>query len=126
MISGRQEIIILVVDDDSSMSQAIERLLAAAGWRARSFASAEELLMSGMAAGATLLIVDLQLPGMTGLELIARLAAGGPVPPVIIITAQDRPGTRELVRKSGAAACLTKPFAGQDLIQAVRRHLPAA
>lgn len=124
MTQGGHEII--VVDDDVSMSQAIERLLAAAGWRVRSFASAEELLASGASAGAAVLIFDIQLPGMSGLALHRHLAAGGPVPPVIFITAQDRPNTRDIARQSGAAAYFTKPFAGRELIQAIHQHLPAA
>ncbi|HEY5952953.1 MAG TPA: response regulator [Terrimicrobiaceae bacterium] len=124
MTLGGQEII--VVDDDMSMSQAIERLLVAAGWRVRSFASAEELLASGASADAAVLIFDIQLPGMSGLELQRHLAAGGTVTPVIFITAQDRPNTRDRARQSGAAAYFTKPFAGRELIQAIRQHLPAA
>lgn len=117
---------IIIVDDDPSMSQAIERLLAAVGWRARSFCSAEELLASGASAGAVVLILDIQLPGMSGLELHRQLAAAGAVPPVIFITAQDRPDSRELARQSGATAWFTKPFAGSELIEAIRQHLPAA
>ena len=98
MTLGGQEII--VVDDDMSMSQAIERLLVAAGWRVRSFASAEELLASGASADAAVLILDIQLPGMSGLELHRHLAAGGTVTPVIFITAQDRPNTRDRARQS--------------------------
>ncbi|MES2467459.1 MAG: response regulator [Verrucomicrobiota bacterium] len=124
MLSGGIEII--VVDDDASMSQAIGRLLSAVGWKSRSFASAEALLASGASAGATVLIFDIHLPGMSGLELHRQLTAGGPVAPVIFITAQDRAETRDLARQSGAAAYFTKPFAGRELIQAIRHHLPAA
>lgn len=124
MTSGGSEII--VVDDDMSMSQAIERLLAAAGLQARFFASAEELLASGAAAGAAILISDIQLPGMSGLDLYRRLAAGGHAPPVIFITGQDRQNARNQAIESGAAAYFTKPFAGHELIRAIRQHLPAA
>jgi FixJ family two-component response regulator len=124
MTSGGSEII--VVDDDMSMSQAIERLLAAAGCKARTFASAEELLESGASAEAAVLILDIQLPGMSGLDLCRHLVAAGDVPPVIFITGQDRPGTRDQALRSGAVAYFTKPFAGQELIRAIRQHLPAA
>ncbi len=117
---------IIVVDDDTSMSQAIERLLAAAGWKSRSFASAEALLDSGAGRGAAVLILDIHLPGMSGLELYRRLSAAGNVPPAIFITARDRPDARDLVSGAGAAACFTKPFAGSDLIRAIRLRLPAA
>ena len=117
---------IIVVDDDVGMSQAIERLLATAGWRVRSFASGEDLLASRAFTGAAVLVIDLHLPGMSGLELYRQLAAGGLATPVIFMTAQDRPKTRELVRRAGAAGYFTKPFAGNELIDAIGRHLPAA
>lgn len=116
---------IIVVDDDMGMSQAIERLLAAAGWKVRSFGSAEALLASGAEFGAAVLILDLQLPGISGLTLFNLLTAKGHVPPVIFITAQDRPDTRNLARRCGAAGYFTKPFSGSELIQAVRELLPA-
>jgi FixJ family two-component response regulator len=114
---------IIVVDDDVSMSQAIERLLAAVGWKARTFPSAEALLESGMAASAAVLILDIQLPGMSGLELQRQLSAVGGAPPVIFMTGQDRPNTREQALQSGAAAYFTKPFVGNELIQVIRRYL---
>jgi FixJ family two-component response regulator len=121
MILGEGEII--VVDDDVSMSQAIERLLAAFGWKTRTFASAEELLESGASAGAAVLILDVHLPGMSGLELHRRLSAAGGAPPVVFITAQDRPNVREQALQSGAAAYFTKPFSGNELIQVILQHL---
>lgn len=117
---------IIVVDDDMSMSQAIERLLSAAGWKTRAFASAEELLASGVASTCAALIIDIQLPGLSGLDLVRQLAAAGTVPPFIFITGQDQPHTRDLVRQSGAAAYFTKPFAGGELIRALRQQLQAA
>jgi len=120
MVRGEE---IIVVDDDMSMSQAIERLLAAAGWQVRTFNSAEALLASGAAASAAVLILDLQLPGISGFEFHRQLAAAGAAPPVIFITAQDRPANRDLARQAGAAAYFTKPFAGSELIQAIRQQL---
>lgn len=117
---------IIVVDDDMSMSLAIERLLSAAGWSVRSYASAEALLVDGNFAGAAVLILDVQLPGISGLELHRQLLAEGGVPPVIFITALDRAETREQVQQAGASAIFIKPFDGSELIQEIRRHLPAA
>lgn len=116
---------IIIVDDDTSMSQAIERLLSAVGLRSRSFATAEEFLSSGAAVHAALLIFDIQLPGISGLELQRRLAAEGSVAPVIFITGQDRAFTRDQACLSGVAY-FVKPFAGAELIQAVRQHLVVA
>ncbi|WP_035611358.1 response regulator [Haloferula sp. BvORR071] len=118
--------VIIVVDDDTSMSQAIERLLAAAGLRSRCFGSAEELLESGASSGAAVLILDIQLPGMSGLDLFRQLSSTGHVLPAIFITGQDRPNIREQAQKSGAVAYFTKPFEGRELIEVIHRHLPAA
>lgn len=117
---------IIVVDDDMSMSQAVERLLAAAGWPSRSFASAEDFLASDAVARASVLILDIQLPGISGLELFRQLKAAGGAPPVIFITARDQPDIRDQAREAGAAACFIKPFDGNQLIQTIRHHLPAA
>jgi FixJ family two-component response regulator len=125
MLPGEHEII--VVEDDSSMSQAIERLLAAAGWRVRMFATAEALLESGASEGASVLVFDIKLPGMSGLELHRKLLARGPVPPVIFMTAQEDWATlRDLANRAGAAAYFTKPFGGTELLQAIREQIPAA
>jgi FixJ family two-component response regulator len=117
---------IVVVDDDTSMSQAIERLFDAVGLTCRSFASAEDLLDSGTCASAGVLILDIDLPGISGLELLRQLKASGNAPPVILITGQDRPNQREQALRCGATAYFTKPFAGSELIQAARSHLPHA
>ncbi|RYD31351.1 MAG: response regulator [Verrucomicrobiaceae bacterium] len=116
---------IIVVDDDVSMSLAIERLLSAAGWSVRSFVSAEALLEDGNFAGAAVLILDIQLPGISGLELHRQISAGGGLTPVIFITALDGADTREQAVQAGGVI-FTKPFDGSELIQEIRRHLPAA
>lgn len=117
---------IIVVDDDASMCLAIERLLSAAGWRVRRYGSAEELLAVDGCEGAGALVLDINLPGMSGLELHRKLRAGGGVPPVFFITGQEREDTRDLVRAAGAAGFFTKPFDGVELIRAIRGCLPVA
>jgi FixJ family two-component response regulator len=117
---------IIVVDDDAGMSRAIERLLMTSGWKARSFPSAEEFLASDSVDNVGILILDIQLPGMSGLDLHKQLAAAGIRPPAIFITAHDHPFLREKAELAGAVAYFTKPFEGQLLIDAVRRHLKAA
>lgn len=117
---------IVVVDDDSSMSQAIERLLVTSGWKARSFASAEDLLVWEKHAGIIFLILDIQLPGMSGLDLHQHLVSCGICPPVVFITGYDQPYFRQRAEQAGAVAYLTKPFPGQLLTDAIRRHLSAA
>lgn len=103
------------------MSQALERLLRIAGYTARSFPSAETLIEEDAAAHAACLILDVQLPGMTGFELRERLVQQGHRTPVIFITAYDEPESRLEADRASAVAYFTKPFAGRDLLEAVQR-----
>jgi FixJ family two-component response regulator len=124
MVGDEREIV--VVDDDSSMSQAIERLIVTSGWKARSFASAEDLLVWDQLTGIVFLVLDIQLPGMSGLDLHQHLASCGVHPPVVFITGYDQPHFRQRAELAGAVAYLTKPFSGHLLTDAIRRHLSAA
>ena len=116
MTSSKQ---VVVVEDDPSMIQAIKRLLQAAGFPELTFASAEALLQSGAAAQAACFVLDIHLPGLSGLELQQRLLDGGIRKPVIFITAHDEPSTRQAVEASGAVELLMKPFPGQSLLRAI-------
>src|SRR6266849_5508672 len=82
---------ILVVEDDDSMREAIERLLGAAGFETVAYPSAEAFFAGGAVDNATCVISDLKLPAMSGLELLTELRARGERPPVIVITAHDAP-----------------------------------
>lgn len=115
-----------VVEDDDSMREAIVRLLGAAGLKALAFASAEELLASAASVDAACVISDLMLPEKSGLELLGELRARQLCTPMILITAYDAPGLREEALRRGAAAFLTKPFRGAELLEAVRAALPDA
>ncbi len=112
---------VVVVEDDPSMSQAMARMLRVSGLIPVMFTSAEELLESDDVEGALCLIIDVQLPGLSGFALRDRLVARGSMPPVIFITAFDDAGTRALADRPGTFAFLRKPFSGQTLIQAVRK-----
>jgi FixJ family two-component response regulator len=112
---------IIVVEDDASMSQAIERLLNAAGWRTRAFDSAEKLLDCDGVTGADCFVFDMQLPGLNGLQLCARLRERGINQPVFFITAYDQDSTREQVSRSTAAGYFPKPFDGRQLIAAIKK-----
>lgn len=116
---------IAIVDDDPAMRQAVGRLCCAADLPCRCFPSAEDFLSSDSVHHASLLILDVRLPGLSGFELRDRLAILGISLPVVFITGQDQPLSREKARMAGAAAYLTKPFEASQLISAVRRHLPA-
>jgi FixJ family two-component response regulator len=114
---------IVVVEDDASMSQAIERVLRAGGFAAALFASAEAALEADAAATADCLVLDIRLPGMSGFELYRRLVLSGKELPAIFITAHDEPAVREEAEKLGAKSYLPKPFSGRDLLDAVTQAL---
>ena len=90
-----------------------------AGYAVDSFDSAEEFLASGSARKAACLIVDLQLPGITGLELQDRLAAADNRVPIVFVSAQGTQANREKAMSRGATGFLSKPFRRDDLVRLV-------
>lgn len=117
---------VLVVEDDTSMREAIERLLGAAGIEAKMYPSAEDLLANGAAATAACIVSDWNLPAASGLEMLDAIHARGWRPPLILITAHDAPGLREEAARHGVAAFLAKPFRGTALIDAIRSATESA
>jgi FixJ family two-component response regulator len=111
------------VDDDEAMRAAVQDLLSSVGIRARSFASAEEFLLSGVQSETACLISDIRMPGMTGLELQAKLIADGRPTPIIFITAYGNARTRTQALEAGAVEFLVKPFDDERLIGTVRAIL---
>ncbi len=120
MVAHRSQI--AIVDDDPAMRQAVGRLCGAAALPSRCFSSAEDFLASDAVESVSFLILDVQLPGLSGFELHEHLQQRGIHLPVVFITGQDQPLSREKARKAGAAAYLTKPFPAAELIAAVRGH----
>jgi len=114
---------IIVVEDDSSMMHAVQRLLQAAGFEAWAFSSAESLLQSGLAPGAACFVFDVRLPGMSGIELHQRLVEDGIKRPVIFVTAHDDPSLRDAAEPYASSAWLLKPFPGQSLLDAISRAI---
>ena len=112
---------IVVVEDDVSLRAAIERLLSASGFDVAVFGDAETLLAAGAATEAACLILDINLPCLSGLELHDRLCSTGVRPPTIFITAHEHATDRYEVRVVRAAAYLPKPFPGSTLIDLVKR-----
>ena len=109
----------MVVEDDPGMNQAIQRLLKAAGFRAVTFSSAEAFLQAGAASTAACLVLDIQLPGLSGFELHRRLAMSSVPPPVIFITAHDEEVMRQNAIQAGASGYFTKPFSGRSFVAAI-------
>lgn len=112
--------LIAIVDDDESFRNAVHALLRSAGLQPRTFASADEFLRSGQQGQTGCLITDIQMPGMTGIELQARLATEGHRIPVIFITAFGCPRLRDQARQLGAVQFLDKPFDDEVLLETIR------
>ena len=110
---------IAVIEDDDSMRSALHRLLTAAGFIVAGYPSAEVFLLSPQNLGVDCLVCDQNLPDMSGLALLDVLKASNTSVAVILITAFDKPGLRQLAVDRGAIAYLTKPFPGTVLIAAV-------
>ena len=115
--------LISVVDDDESIRRTTTRLIESFGFRAAAFESADSFLRSGQLRDTACLIVDVQMPGMNGLQLQSRLAAQGCGIPIIFITAYDDKESRRRAMQAGAVAFLGKPFSDEQLLQTIRSTL---
>jgi FixJ family two-component response regulator len=119
-----QELVwVAIVDDDELMRGALVGLLKEAGLAARAFASGEEFLRSGAQHQSLCLIADIRMPGMTGLDLQARLNAEQIRIPIIFITAHADERMRIQALRAGAADFLAKPFDDEVLLRSVRAAL---
>jgi FixJ family two-component response regulator len=119
---------VVIIDDDESVRKAMRRLLLSCGLQVESFATAEEFLWAAGEAPPGCLVLDVQLPGLSGPELRARLLAEGRCAPVVYVTAYPDEGLRDRELRSGARAFLQKPFEDRVLLEAVVAALrsPAA
>ena len=115
--------IIAIVDDDESVRSALQGLMRAVGLRAQAFASAEEFIESGQQHHTACLITDIRMPGMTGLELQARLNAERCRIPTIFITAHGDTNIRMQALRGGAVEFLSKPFNDDVLLDHVKAAL---
>ena len=121
--SEATESFISVVDDDESVRRTTTFLIESFGFRAAAFESAESFLKSGELHNTSCLILDVQMPGMNGLQLQSELAAAGYGIPIIFITSYDDKESRGRAMQAGAVAFLGKPFSGEQLLQTVRSAL---
>ena len=115
--------LISVVDDDESIRRTTTFLIESFGFRAAAFESAEGFLKSGQLHDTSCLIVDVQMPGMSGLELQSELAAAGYDIPIVFMTAYENKVSRQQAMQAGAVAFLAKPFGDEQLLQTVRLAL---
>ena len=115
--------LVAIVDDDDSIRSALQGLLQSAELPAQSFASAEEFLRSGQHHQIACLIADIRMPGMSGLELQARLNAERCRIPIIFITAHGDERMRMQALRAGAVEFMAKPFNDEALLESVRAAL---
>jgi FixJ family two-component response regulator len=115
--------IVYLIDDDLSFLRALSRLLRAAGYRVETFASAEDFLKGDRSEAASWLVLDLQIPGSSGLELQKALAQSEEPLPVIFLTAHGDISSSVRAMKQGAVDFLTKPVRRGELLEAVQRAL---
>jgi len=111
---------IAVIEDDVLVRQALEDCMESAGYAVEGFGSAEEFLAAASSLNAACLIVDIQLPGITGLELQDKLAAVEKCVPIVFVTAQGTNANRDKAMKHGAAGFLSKPFRREELLKIIR------
>ena len=123
MATQAKEKLVAIVDDDESVRIALTGLMKAVGLPAKTFASAMEFLDSGQQHHAACLIADIRMPGMSGLELQAKLNADRCRIPTIFITAHGDAEMRMQAMRSGAAEFLSKPFSDDVLLETVRAAL---
>ena len=110
---------ICVVDDNPSVCRALERLIKSVGYQVKTFISAQAYLEHGPKAGTDLLVLDVHMPGLNGLELQSRLAVAGSNIPIIFMTADTDRNVRATAMEEGAMAFLYKPFDDHELLGAI-------
>ena len=115
--------LVAIVDDDDLMRSALQGMLKSVGLSSQAFASAEEFLKSGQQRQTACLITDIRMPGMSGLELQAKLNAEHCRIPTIFITAHGDARMRMQALRTGAVEFLAKPFDNEVLLDSVRAAL---
>jgi FixJ family two-component response regulator len=110
---------IAVVDDEAAVRKSLSRFLGAAGFDVRAYASGQEFLDTWLLERPACVVLDLQMSGLTGIDVQARLGISGDAPPVIMITANDDPDVRRTCIALGIEAFLLKPVNGEYLLQVI-------
>ncbi len=122
---SESEPVVLVVDDDAPMREALQSLFRSVGLQVHAFESTADLMRAKLPTAASCLVLDVRLPGVSGLEFQTDLAAAGIEIPIIFMTGHGDIPMSVQAMKAGAVDFLTKPFRQQDMIQAVNRALAA-
>ena len=116
-------ILVSIVDDDESVRQGLSRLLSSVGFAVNTFSSAEDYLSSSQAGRADCLLLDVRMPGKSGIELQRQLLANHSEIPVIFITAHEQEIPRVQALEGNAATVLIKPFSEEALLNAINKVL---
>lgn len=119
-MSAVSDVCVGVVDDDESVRRSLARLLRAAGMQPTTYASAEEFRAQAPEQRFDCLVLDVQLPGMSGIDLRNRLAAEGVATPVIFVTGHDDPGLRKGAMAGPCLGYFLKTEAGRAILDAIR------
>jgi FixJ family two-component response regulator len=115
--------LIAIVDDDPSARQGLQRLVRSVGWKAETFASAQEFLAHAQIEPPSCVVLDLQMPGLSGLDLQKRMAEAGLETPIVFLTGHGNIPASVQAIKAGAIEFLTKPFDEQDLLRAIQEAI---
>src|SRR5271157_5113722 len=121
--SRESDAIIAIVDDDPSVREGLSSLIRSAGLRVETFASAQEFLDRPVAEAPSCLVLDLQLPGLSGLDLQKKMAEAGLEIPIVFLTGHGNIPASVQAMKAGAVEFLTKPFDEQDLLRAIQEAI---
>ena len=114
---------VAIVDDEEPVRKALKRLLRASGLEAETYASGRDFLVANAERSPDCVILDLHMPGMSGLQVLQELKAARSVLPAVVITAYDEPATREQCLAAGAAAYLRKPLDERLLLNAISANV---
>ena len=125
-MSSTQNIYVAVIDDEESVCRSMSRLLRAAHFQPITYPSAEAFLADTKHPKFDCLVLDIQLKGMSGLELSQRLSAVKDTTPVIFITAHEDPNVRAQAEETGCAGYFRKTDSGTDVLAAIRRAISPA
>ncbi len=123
MSRSSAEATVAIVDDDEAIRDSTAALLTSAGFRVQAYGSGREFLESDDRSAARCLVIDCQMPGFGGLDLVDRLTSNGAHAPVILMTGNCGRSTMIRARRAGVVAILDKPFSEELLLDAIHRAL---